>query len=593
MRAHLQECDGYKRKVQEARERQGLPSLRQATLTNIAAKHPVIPLTPEAHESLLKKAGYVVYVGARPFSLWEDYAMDDFLNELNPAFKPPSRKLIGGRVLTTCYNETFRDVLAAIKLSDSINISTDESSTSAKDRVINYSIVTSTGKSFCMKLEEVPIGTSSAERQADWLNGAIDTLEIGFQKEYGPHAKLPRLNSVATDTCSTMRCLWRILSTKPRFKSAFFVPCDSHGLQLLIKDIVTLPLFIDTMTLCNHIVGHFRSAHKQLALVRRLQEEIYGRKYALTLAGNTRWGTQYLELFSLKRSREALRQFRRAKDNDCKDQAVLDAIIDAGFWEDVDELLDILKPIHNHQIMSESSRGHLGQVRTRWLQIRQDLETHEHYDDLLDVFDKRIVEQLSEIHTTAYFLDPANTEVKFKENELDQVFKVFKTYSSENFNTMRSEFLNFRKKRRSFDATTLWDQDLIKDPEQFWEVAGAKSPILAEFAERLFSTPPNSVPSERSFSAMNLQQTNLRMNLSMEKLDLLTFIHMNYRVLHPKKLPYKTKIYALSEDEELELEDKILAMEKEQVQTDQAYEDKNKETEKPRKRQRISQTVTG
>jgi Protein of unknown function (DUF 659)/hAT family C-terminal dimerisation region len=585
MRAHLHECDAYKQKVREARERQGLPPLRQATLTNVAAKRPVVPLTTEAHESLLKKAGYVVYVGARPFSLWEDYAMGDFLDELNPAFKPPGRKLVGGRLLTTCYNETFKGVLEAIKLSDFINISTDESSTSMKDRVINYSIVTSTGKSFCMKLEEVPTGTSSAERQADWLNRAIDILETGFQKEYGQHAKLPRLNSVATDTCSTMRCLWRILSTKPRFKSSFFVPCDSHGLQLLIKDIISLPLFVDTMTLCNHIVGHFRSAHKQLALVRSLQKEIYGRKYALTLAGNTRWGTQYLELFSLKRSREALRQFRRTKDNDCKDQAVLDAITDAGFWEDVDELLDILKPIHNHQIMSESSRGHLGQVRTRWLQIREDLEAHDHYDDLLDAFDKRIVEQLSEIHTTAYFLDPANTEVKFKGDELDQVFKVFKAHSSENFNTMRSEFLDFRKKRRNFDATTLWDQDLIKDPEQFWEIAGAKSPTLAEFAERLFSTPPNSVPSERAFSAMNLQQTNLRMNLTMEKLDLLTFIHMNYRALHPKKLPYKTKIYTLNEDEELELEDKMLAME---AQTDQASEDENRETERPRKRQRMS-----
>ena len=38
--------------------------------------------------------------------------------------------------------------------------------------------------------------------------------------------KLPFINSVATNTCSTMR-----LSAKPRYKLIFFVPYDSHGCE--------------------------------------------------------------------------------------------------------------------------------------------------------------------------------------------------------------------------------------------------------------------------------------------------------------------------------------------------------------------------
>jgi hypothetical protein len=54
--------------------------------------------------------------------------------------------------------------------------------------------------------------------------------------------------------------MWLQLRSKPRFQRTFFIPCDSHGIQLLIKDIITLDLFKDTMAMCNQIVTHFRLA---------------------------------------------------------------------------------------------------------------------------------------------------------------------------------------------------------------------------------------------------------------------------------------------------------------------------------------------
>jgi len=102
--------------------------------------------------------------------------------------------------------------------------------------------------------------------------------------------------------------MWMHLRSKPRFQRTFFIPCDSHGLQLMIKDIISLDLFKDTMAMCNKIVTHFRLAQKQLALLRHYQREIYGKIYALTLAGNTRWGSQVGELKSLKRSIDCLEE---------------------------------------------------------------------------------------------------------------------------------------------------------------------------------------------------------------------------------------------------------------------------------------------
>ena len=166
-----------------------------------------------------------------------------------------------------------------------------------------------------MKLELVEAGTASAERQAEWLDESIDELETALQEVYGPNTELPFINSVATDTCSTMRSFWTKPGAKPRYKLTFFVLCDSHSLQLLIKDILEFPVFSTTMTGCNGIVSHFSSSHKQLALLRSYMVSELGKTYALILAAPTRWGTQYNELLSLKRSTLALKKFGKDKNN--------------------------------------------------------------------------------------------------------------------------------------------------------------------------------------------------------------------------------------------------------------------------------------
>ena len=71
------------------------------------------------------------------------------------------------------------------------------------------------------------------------------------------------------------------------------IPYDSHGLQLLIKDIIEMiePYQV-TAERSNAMIAYFNNAYKQLALLRSHQREIYGGKnYALTLAAKIRWGT--------------------------------------------------------------------------------------------------------------------------------------------------------------------------------------------------------------------------------------------------------------------------------------------------------------
>jgi Protein of unknown function (DUF 659) len=228
-----------------------------------------------------KFAAYAVCCGARPFQLYQESSVKKLIKKLNSAYDPPSAYLLANRLLDDCYGETWDEFLHVLKGCEVLNVSVDESSTINRDRVINACILTEHGP-FCLKYEKVSKGTSSAERQAEWLADLLDKLE----QEIG--IDLPPVNCVMTDTCSTMRKFWDVLNKKPRFERSFFIPCDSHGLQLLIKDIVGVGTFGGTVRKAQAIVSHFRSAHKQLALLRHYQNEIYGKEYALTLSCDTR-----------------------------------------------------------------------------------------------------------------------------------------------------------------------------------------------------------------------------------------------------------------------------------------------------------------
>ena len=50
-----------------------------------------------------------------------------------------------------------------------------------------------------------------------------------------------QLNSLVTDTCPAQLNAWFEISRFQDLKHLFIVGCDSHGLQLLIKDIIEMP----------------------------------------------------------------------------------------------------------------------------------------------------------------------------------------------------------------------------------------------------------------------------------------------------------------------------------------------------------------
>jgi len=98
--------------------------------------------------------------------------------------------------------------------------------------MINYLIVTSNSDSIYWKTVEAPAKALTALKLAEGVINTAKEITNGNTNRFG---------ALATNTCPGMLALHNIIHTAPKTKHMFTVLCNSHSLQLLISDILSLP----------------------------------------------------------------------------------------------------------------------------------------------------------------------------------------------------------------------------------------------------------------------------------------------------------------------------------------------------------------
>ena len=261
------------------------------------------------------------------------------MQQLNPSYHLPSRRAFAEELLDEAYNKVKSMVMKVIEVSPTVNLVTDGASNISHDRLINVTLHADLGALY-LECLEMDILKHGGQEVADYINTRI---RAWFNND------ISRINSVATDTENTMRSFISALHQKPDWAHVFWAPCDSHGIQLLMKHISGLPWFSGVFKEASIVVSFFWKADEQLALLRQRMKAAYGRHYALTLSVITRWGTQCRLISSLLRSQQAL--FAWAIDIQTDQQAgetVLRIIQNPQFWADLRALKEIIEPIHEH-----------------------------------------------------------------------------------------------------------------------------------------------------------------------------------------------------------------------------------------------------
>src|SRR5579859_402419 len=124
----------------------------------------------------------------------------------------------------------------------------DESSNIRGSRICNISVHSPSSDLHYIS-EDICAKQMTAAAAAQWLRNHLTVLSNG---------NLSRINSIITDTCALMFAMWMEMQWFVEFKHCLFIPCDSHGIQLLIKDLLQIPIFKDIPQKAQRIVKDFR-----------------------------------------------------------------------------------------------------------------------------------------------------------------------------------------------------------------------------------------------------------------------------------------------------------------------------------------------
>jgi hypothetical protein len=143
------------------------------------------------------------------------------------------------------------------------------------------------------------------------------------------NSNLKRFIAFSTDTDSTQRATWNLFKDDPELLHVYSVSCDSHGCQLIFKDILKpgvdankVPIYTEIGEFftegLNAVVTAFLKALKQLAYLRNCIVKSIGKVIALIATVPTRWGTQVSQCASLLKYEIPLKAYAELSHPDVK-----------------------------------------------------------------------------------------------------------------------------------------------------------------------------------------------------------------------------------------------------------------------------------
>ena len=175
-----------------------------------------------------------IFANARPFTLFEDPFILDFLGAMKNDYHLPCRSTISSSLLPQCYTLVKKQVDSRISGLKYLNLSADETTNIRNRRIMNLSVSTHE-RSYYILTEDMKDKQLTATNIASWIINQITAI-------LGPDTSAwTKVNSFTSDTCNTMKAVWQIIQSTAELEHIFCIGCDSHSLQLLMKDLLGLP----------------------------------------------------------------------------------------------------------------------------------------------------------------------------------------------------------------------------------------------------------------------------------------------------------------------------------------------------------------
>ncbi|XP_054782672.1 uncharacterized protein LOC129289958 [Prosopis cineraria] len=323
---------------------------------------------------------------------------------------------------------------------------------------------------------------------------------------------------VVTDNAANYIAAGRLIREK--YNHIYWSPCAAHCLNLILKDIASMPYVADLATKASKITVFVYNHVAFLSWLRRRDGWI-----EIVRPVAIRFATTFITLKSLhehKHGLQALVLDKHFHDNKLSrtkaGQLVGDIVLDKKFWDDCHQIVCLMGPlIKLVRIVDADEKPSLGYVYEGMQRAKNSIKNFfrrkkEQYKPYTSIIQARWDKHLKyDLHAATYFLNPAFIydqgfieKSRVTESMLDY-FSIYK--STYKYSDMISEMQMYRKHQGSFSR------------EKAHKVANEIQPGC-----------------ERNWSLFERIHTKKRNRLEHERLNDLVFVNYNLRLLNRSKL---------------------------------------------------------
>ena len=499
-----------------------------------------------------------------PFSIVDSTSFRILINNLEPGYRIPSRMYFCRIMLPFLQKELIDGLRRELRDVKRCSLTTDCWTAKPSPDVALISITCHWVNEQDMSLQHAVLAAKPllSRHSAPNLKTEIQTII----NEWGLEGKV---NAIITDNAANL------VAAIDDIPGITHIPCASHTLQLVVmNEILQDTLLNEIITQAKKIVSYYKHSTQATIGLKKSQSSINAPCHRLIQDVPTRWNSTFIMLSRLYEQREAIIDHLSKEKSIAKGEAakhiqnVITAYIKIN-WEEVDTLIEILKPFYemtqrlqkDSSILSEIiplSSGTKSQLADQAFPAME--STREAFLQSLSLR----FEQYENIEFCSFAtaLDPRYKLHIFGEEKRIAIrealkMKIINLYSSnsdqhaiqstkpaQNETTKRVRTsLDFalrrvlgrvEEKRAGDSQTNELDEylriepiDLDADPFDWWRINVTSFPTVAKLAAQYLHAPSTSVASERLFSIAGRAYTPLRNRLKGNRAELLLLLNTN------------------------------------------------------------------
>ncbi|XP_038709524.1 uncharacterized protein LOC120004292 [Tripterygium wilfordii] len=563
------EYERVRRRVQEA-EKSGVSlSLKNSTITKRQKPLPVKSIEDSFNMMEREVVDLKIIKGlcanGIPFNVLRNPHFCEMVTAINrgpKGYKPPSFERARTTLLDECKRSVEKD-LVVIKdtwYNQGVSIVSDGWSNVKHKPLINIIAANSRGAMF-MYANDFSGIEKTGNAIAQFLLKAIE--------EVGPSNVL----QVVTDNAANCKAAGK--EVEKIHKHIFWSPCVVHTLNLVFKDFAnTFDWLRDTYIRGKNIVKYFINHTHALSIFRGQS------KLELLKVAKTRFASHYILLKRLVDCREALattivlrtwKEWVKQGDEHARKMGALvaETIGSEDFWDEVEDIISITKPIYYMIKFSDGEGPKMGEIYERMDsmlgQIKDKMRNNKHagcYPQIESIVLARWEKMNIPMHCLGFALTPRFYDPRYLETPAPggiarrapnvdkevvmgvmEAFEKIAENAAEN-KLLREQFATFHMRKGIYAMAAAQLDAVTMDAIDWWSTYGSETPELAEVAKKVLSQPISSSSAERNWSTYSYIHNVKRNRLNGTRADKLVFIHSNIRLQsrfsdNYKEGPYK------------------------------------------------------